>query len=368
VPLARPRQPVRIALAAFVAIAVLSYAVAQARGLPSNEVSPADSGLVRLVSWSGIVLVANDGITGRDRLVTLLHRITVLGGAFAVLGLLQFFTGQSLIADLALPGLSVDPGMSGIQIRGGFTRSSATASHPLEYAVVLSATLPLAMTFALEKSGLSAIGRSWATVATAVATVLSVSRSAIVGVVTALAVMAPTWSPRVRRSVLAAAAALAVAVYVFVPGVVGTLRGLFVGASDDPSTTSRTSSYDIAFEISSRYLIVGRGPGTFLPAYRILDNQILGLLIEMGIVGLTAFLVLVGTAIVAAIRSRRLADRLDAQLRQAIAAAITATTLLFAFFDALSFPMAGGVFFLLIGLAGAAANVQGRSSGAPGTQ
>ena len=51
------------------------------------------------------------------------------------------------------------------------------------------------------------------------------------------------------------------------------------------------ASYAIAGEFIGRAPIFGRGFSTFLPSYRILDNQYLGLLIETGIVGLVAFLV-----------------------------------------------------------------------------
>ena len=55
-----------------------------------------------------------------------------------------------------------------------------------------------------------------------------------------------------------------------------------------------------------------------------------------------------------ALRARRiLGDETGRQNAQAIAAAIVSTTVTCAFFDAFSFPMAAGVYFLMCGLAGA---------------
>ena len=77
-----------------------------------------------------------------------------------------------------------------------------------------------------------------------------------------------------------------------VPGLLGTLTGLFTGISGDSSAQSRTDSYALAAAFISRRPIFGRGFLTFLPSYRILDNQYLGLAIETGVVGVATLLFL----------------------------------------------------------------------------
>ena len=77
---------------------------------------------------------------------------------------------------------------------------------------------------------------------------------------------------------------------------------LFTGISQDDSALSRTDSYDLAAQFIERSPVFGRGLSTFLPSYRILDNQYLGLLIETGVVGTAAFLALLTTALVVAYR------------------------------------------------------------------
>ena len=96
-PSIRRWHPLRVALAAFLLVAASSYAYAMVRGLPESEASPADGGLLRLAGWAGILLIATDGLTTRESVRTLLRRIALAGGLTALLGLLQFATGSSLI-------------------------------------------------------------------------------------------------------------------------------------------------------------------------------------------------------------------------------------------------------------------------------
>jgi polysaccharide biosynthesis protein PslJ len=128
---------------------------------------------------------------------------------------------------------------------------------------------------------------------------------------------------------------------------------LFTGVSEDASIASRTGSYELAEEFISRSPLFGRGLGTFLPKYRILDNGYLGMLIGGGILGLGALLLLILVAAMAARKARRVAiDEFDRALAQALLASIIAGACGFAFFDTFAFPQAAGCFFLLLGMAG----------------
>ena len=76
------------------------------------------------------------------------------------------------------------------------------------------------------------------------------------------------------------------------PNLFGSIVGLFAGAPEDPSITSRTDSFDLPVEFIAPQPLFGRGLGTFLPKYRIFDNQYLVLLVTIGIVGTLAFVAL----------------------------------------------------------------------------
>jgi O-antigen ligase len=96
--------------------------------------------------------------------------------------------------------------------------------------------------------------------------------------------------------------------------------------------------------------MLGRGFLTFLPEYRILDNQYLGVLIDTGFVGLVALL---GLFVTGAVTAQHLRSRLDntgdRQLARALMASVASAGVSFALFDAFSFPMASGLVFLLLG-------------------
>ncbi len=354
------RQPVKLVFTLFACSVLLSYAAAMFRGLPFEESSTADTALLRLASWGGVLLVANDGIADRESFLVLLRRLALAGGLMAALGLIQFVTDDPWIDRIDIPGMTADASFGGLQDRGGFTRSSGTAVHVLEYATVLAMSLPIALTLALDDKGRRPLAR-WFPVGTMViASTLSVSRSGPLGVVAGVGILIPSWPRRIRRAAFLTLPVLAVAVYFLVPGMVGTIRGMFSGVGEDASVQSRTSSYALVGEFVARQPVFGRGLGTFLPQYRILDNQLLSLTIEVGLLGIGLFLGIAATAVWMAARARRRSRiTLDRQLALSLAASVAAGTLLLAFFDGLAFTMSAGTFFLVLGLCGAAPRVLG---------
>ena len=113
--------------------------------------------------------------------------------------------------------------------------------------------------------------------------------------------------------------------------------------SSDSSAASRTDSYGLAWDFIQRYPLTGRGYGTFLPSYRILDNQYLLSMIEIGFLGLVALLFVFLCALgCAAVARRHLSDPRRRDLMQSLFASILSVAVGFAFFDALSFPAVRG--------------------------
>jgi hypothetical protein len=352
-PLARAPMPVRRAVWFFCLAVVASYVAAMSRPIVTAEVSTADLGLVALVGWAGVALVAHDGIEDRARLEKLLGRLVVAGGAVALLGVVQFVTKQAWIDRIEFPGLATNATLNSVLGRNGFTRPAGTSIHPIEFGVVLTIVLPLALHRAFYRTALPAARRWWPALAIALAIPLSISRSALLGAATVLVVLLPTWPPVRRRLALVSIGGLVIVIFVTIPGMMGTLTSLFTGIGQDSSAQSRTDSYGLAFEFAARTPIFGRGFSTFLPSYRILDNEYLLLLIEVGVVGVSAMVAMLVTAFVSARRARRLAmSAEDRHLSQALAASVTAAGVSLALFDALSFPMAAGLLFLTTGIAG----------------
>ena len=346
-------QPVRLAVLAWLLAMVVVYANAMSLPMPGDEISPADSGLLKLLGLAGILLIANDGIPSLGGLRAVIRRLVIGGGIVAILGLLQYATGQLFVDRLQIPGLTSGTSGWSLAQRSGLARPSGTSTHPIEYGVVLTMVLPLAIVYALQSPTRRWIYRILLG-AIAFAIFLSISRSALVCAGAALLVLAASWTAASRLRAALVLLMVTVAVYLSVPGVLGTLGRLFTGASDDPSINSRTGSYDLALQFVEASPILGRGFGTFLPKYWILDNGYLGLLIEGGIVGLAGLLILIVAAGMAARRSRRLGvDGFDQAVAQALLASVAAAACGLAFFDTFGFPQSAGCFFLILGLAGA---------------
>jgi hypothetical protein len=357
-------QPVRLAFFALCAIALVSFAAGLFRGQPADQVSPAFTSLLRLVSWGGPLLVAMDGIRTVDAAMTMVRRIAVAGGLLAAFGLLQFVTGQSWLGWLSsVPGLEVE--LSGVAVRGVFTRASGTSIHPLEHATALCAALPLAIAVALHPGRARAGGFvGWCSAfLIALGSVLAVSRSAIIGFAVAVIATLPGLPQRLRRFVIAGCAAISVAAVAALPGLFGTVVGLFT-PSGDASTKSRTDGLARVSEFIAPSPVYGTGFGTFLPRYYILDDAWVLMLIELGILGLLAFAALFVTAVLVTFQASLVTT--DPRLRfagRALAASVIAIAVVFAFFDGLSFPIAGGLAFLLFGLCSA---VRAVALGEPG--
>ena len=352
-----PRQPVRWALALFVLIVLVGSAAALLRGQPSDQVSVGITALVRLASWCGIALVAMDGIRTHNDATRLVKLLSVAVGLTAVLGLGQVVTGTSLLDWLtSVPGLSYDWG--GIDTRGSFIRASGTSTHPLEFIASTTAILPVAIALAVS-GGFRAPPRNriawWSIVAVIMLiSLISISRSAIIGLVLACVLIAPAL-PRVYRWGGIVVGLMAVsAVVIISPGVWAATTSLFFDASEDPSAQSRTGGLERLPDFMSTSPIIGQGWGMFTSRYYVFDNQWAGLLVEVGVLGALTMFVLIACAAGSALFAVRSSPFADTRLMGAsINAAVIVLGVLFIFFDGFSFPIAGGLLFLLVGMAAA---------------
>jgi O-antigen ligase len=350
----RGLQPIRLALVFLGGAIVLSYAFAMMHHLPPDQLSAADRGLLSLAGWAGIALVAADFLRSTDSIDRLLRRLTVLGSVVASVGFVQFFSGVDLAGLIKIPGLTSTVTTLYSANEAGIRRVASTASHPIEFGMVLALILPFAFhiaTHATEKRG-----RWWVmTTIIAVAVPMSVSRSAILGLAVELIILFVSWTPRRRLGAIVIAPVFIVGMRVLIPGLVGTISSIFGNASTDPSLQGRTDDYAVVGQFITRSPLVGRGFGTFLPTdFFFLDNQYLGIIIEVGFVGFAALLTLliVGMALGRGIRVRSTDER-SRDLGQCFIAVFAAAAVGMGTFDALGFSMFTGTLFLLLGVAGA---------------
>lgn len=350
-------RPIRVALCLFIFAIGISYALAMSRPINYDEISPSDVALIALLSWSGTLLIAHDGIPSRERFEEFLWRLTVAGGLMAAFGLFQFVTRQSWVETITIPGLTATSfGVS--FFRNGLLRPVGTAIHPIEYGALLTILLPITLHAAFYFKTKPLVLRWLPALAIAAVVMLSSSRTAYLTAAAALVICIVGWPARQRRVLLSLAALGLVFVAAAAPRVLRVITGLFANVDEDPSIASRTDSYSYAWAFFSEYPIFGRGMGTFLPKYRIFDNQYLGLLVSIGIVGTVALLGLALVAINELVRVYRTAHSLaEKDLAVSLIGALVAGFLSLAFFDAFAFPMTMGTLFLMLGLSGAAARL-----------
>ncbi|MEM9037028.1 MAG: O-antigen ligase family protein [Actinomycetota bacterium] len=354
----RRANPVRQAALGFFVVFLMAYAGGLSRALPGVESRAMDRSLIITASLIGVTLVVTDGVKDRARLDRLLSWTVIGGSVMALLGHIQFFVGVNLTENFRLPGMSLNRDFFEVEDRNAFTRVNATATHPIEFGVLMGMLLPVAIHYALHARTTNQKIVHWtATALIATAGPMSVSRSSIVAIGAGILVLAIGWDRRTRRRALMLSVPALIAFSSAVPGLLGTIRGLFAAWGSDSSIQYRTNDYDLIFEFVSERPLFGRGPGTFLPEnYFVVDNQYLITLVTTGIVGFLGLIGFVGIAALSLILIRRRVD--DAETRHlalallasyasAAAASVTYDSL------ALAYSIFASVLFLLIGAAGA---------------
>jgi polysaccharide biosynthesis protein PslJ len=351
---AHGQQPVRIALLIYLWWSALCYALAFTRPLAEVEVGAATRVLLGTMSLVSIGLLAADGIRDRSRLETVLRRLVMVAGLSASFGILQFF-GTDLVPYLRLPGLVLNSDLNSVGLRSDFARVAGTATHAIEFAVVLAVVAPLALHFALHGPPERRPSAWFWTLSILLALPMAVSRTAVVGIVVSLVVLSLRWSWSQRVWLGMLGVVMMLAMRVIAPGLLGTLRALFAWWGADDSIEGRTEDYGPLYNFVSESPWVGRGTGTFEPSvYFFVDNEWFLSAVNTGVVGTITLLVLfvVGVSCCRGVR-RRTAEASTAHLAQALMAGLLALGVTYGTFDGLSFRISAGLLFLLLGATGA---------------
>jgi O-antigen ligase len=355
--LCRTVMPVRVVMGLLVGSTLLSYGVAHVHHVPGVELLASDRAVLQVLSWAGVALLAAEGLRDRRELYAVLRVVVGAVAVMAFVGLLQFRAGIDLAVHFSrIPGLHLNAEYVAIQDRSGFNRPAGTAGHPIEFGSVIAMALPIALHLARFDRARPTIRRWLPVVAIAIGVPVAVSRSAILAALVAAVVVFVGLERRYRPRALAAAAGFLLVTYVTTPGLLGILRDLFTHFSTDSSITYRTDDYETVEQYVLESPVLGRGPGTFLPAnsHTILDNQYLMTAIELGLWGLVIVVCYLSAAAFLGRGARHAStDPTVRDLGQALAATGLAGAVAAVTFDGFSFFMYAGLIPLCTGAAGA---------------
>jgi O-antigen ligase len=315
--------------------------------------------IISLMATVGVALYA------MTRVETVAQR-TVLLGSLAigltfncVVGLLQHSTHIDLHLMLEPPGFVINTTKEGDNIeavvgeRFGVKRAVGTSGHAIEYSVLAAVAVPLVIHFARYAGHRSV--RVLATLATVIALLAmpaGVSRSGVIALIAAL--MIYIWSFKLRQLVVALAAGTAALLVEFIafPGTAEALWKTIASSAQDESVLARVADYAKVSQSFHEHAMFGIGLGASPPAeYGFLDNQWLQMLVQGGIFGLAAIMLLsIGGVFGIAAALRCATNHRERDQAYAMAAVLIGILASSFTFDLFIYQQATLIFFLVFGL------------------
>jgi len=356
-PFAR-RNPTRAAFTTLWILSLVSYVVFNLGEHTATAINAADRWLLQLACWTGVALVTAECLDSMDA-IRKVQRALVTGGAFCgLVAVLQYWFSIDPVPTLrSVPGFTNTYDMTGTTARHGLTRVTGTTLTPIELGVVSAMILPLAAHLLFYDSERSRRVRWVMLLLVAVGVPVAVSRSSVIAVLVAMGLFIALLPPKQRVLGLGAMPMAVVAVFMAVPGLIGTLSYFFAAGTSDESVAVRVDDLPLVERLVSYSPWVGSGGGTYLPAnmLEILDNQYLKTTIELGISGLLTLVVCYfGVPVVTALTARKRAiDPVHRALCGALAGSALAAAVCSFLFDSLAFSMFAGVYAIVVGLIGA---------------
>ncbi|MGZ4663406.1 MAG: O-antigen ligase family protein, partial [Arthrobacter sp.] len=339
------RHPGRAAVLLLLLASCVSYAHLFAGLSGASTVTgraAADRWMLLMIAAAGIAFVTTESVRSVRDAVVLVRWVLAGGCICCVVAVIQFATHTNPVDWLQMVMVGFIDNHTGIafQPRGSFLRVSGTTMHPIELGVITSMLLPLSVWRALY--GVTAHKRlPWVAVALfVVANAMTVSRSGLIGLVIAIVITVP-FLPRTAKlwSVVVVPLASA-AMFIAVPGLIGTLFNTTTAGSSDSSITYRTEDYPLALRLVADRPWFGTGPGTWIPTnvIDVFDNEYLFVAVTMGVIGLVAFIAYLVIPALAALATARNAEGNELRLLAASAAAAgLIATVSSGTFDSMSF-------------------------------
>ena len=358
-----PARTVSLAILAVLATGLLSLAVNAHRLVSLGELHQGRKQLVVLVSILALFFVVATAIRPAElpafgRLIVVLATLTALGTIW------EYRTGYNVFYDLAAKAFGHVMTVRPRPFSTGDSRAETVG--PTQHGLAVTTMLTIAMPFAIlgalaARQRASRALHALAAMLMFAAAVATQRKTSIVAPATCVLVLA-AYRPREIVRLAPLGAVLLVLIHVMAPSALGGIVGQFTGGAlaDSGSTIHRTTAYDAVRPDIATYPLLGRGYGTIDPTradtYRILDNQYLGVVIQVGFAGLAAYLALVAAAM--ALAHGVVRRGLDADRRRmglVALAGLVPFAVANALFDALSFTEVPYLFCIVAGFASVAA-------------
>lgn len=331
-------------------------------------VSHFDTALVETNKPRAIVVVlTNVGLAlyATVRVSTYRQRSIVLGCLATgltfncVVGFLQNTVNVDLHLLFRAPGLIINEVSSAVSIsptlseRYGAERAFGTSQHAIEFAVLCAIAVPLALHFArYAEKRQTRLFAALAVGAALLAMPTAIARSGVVALAAALLVY--VWTFKLRDVVVAATVAvLALAVETAAnPGTVAALWTTITNSGEDESVGSRVAAYAKVSQTFHDHPLFGLGLGGSPPTqYGFLDNEWLQALVQGGVIGLLAMMVLaIGGLFGISAALRCATNRRERDQALAMGGMFTGILASSFTFDLFAHQQASLVFFMLFGL------------------
>jgi O-antigen ligase len=235
-----------------------------------------------------------------DKEVKSVCKFTVGLGVFVgFFGIIERLTGFNLFRHLHefIPILKGDPIALSSQLYRGGLRVAGSVAHPIAFGTMLAMVLPFSLHFWWEESNKRLkLLYLFSSIFILLASLLTVSRTALISILLVLTCYFIA-KPSLRKQILCWSLIGGFLVHMLFPGTLGRFRATlspeYIKRTEIGNPAGRLEDYPRAYKEFSKFPLFGRGFGTFNPKkYFYLDNQYLGWLIELGLFGLFAHLLL----------------------------------------------------------------------------
>jgi hypothetical protein len=344
----------------FLALAVMSLLLDAGRIVNQGELELAGKrfallGSFLILSWFALTALRFEDVRG------FMTYLIGLAAMMAIGVLIERRTGYNIFYNWSKailgPIANVEP--SPTDIHPGFGSEGRVAVvGPTQHGLAVATMLVVVMPFALVRMFDATSRRSWwinaAAFALMLAGAMATDRKTALLVPVAAVIYIACYRPRqVLRLAPLGLIALIGIVHLASPGSLGAVLNLNRDATS-PSTTHRVGDFtDTAPDVVA-HPVLGRGYGTLKPddwsQFRINDNEYIDELWQVGALGLLAFVWMILAPVVIARSAIRTRGPTVASLALATSSGCIAFLVACALFDALSFPQAPYMFFVVAAL------------------